>query len=125
MTVVPNSTGLKLIEITFATVGRHRNSVTRELPLACFAVRDGVAHPVSVVPRRADAHYYLSDGKRWWDEDGTEYPSWAALLGPLYDEDEKLHPPEPVEQVEPEPVRTSVDISPGGPQIGMPPRPWK
>lgn len=98
MTIVHNATTLKLVEVTFATKGSQRNSVTRELPIACFDVRDGVAYPVTIVPRVAGAHYFTTDnGKRWWGEDGTEHTSWATLLDPLYAEDARRNAkaPEP------------------------------
>lgn len=95
-TYVDNSTKLSLVEVTFTNVGSQRHAVTRNLPVACFEVIDGVAHPVTVVPRVPGAHYYLSDGKVWWGNDGREWASWASLMEPLYRADDKAEPtPEP------------------------------
>src|SRR5262245_61296170 len=90
--LVPNMTSLLLVEVSFATQGSQRNSVARNLPLIAFEVIDGVAHPITTVPRNSEAWYYLSDGKRWWDKDGKEWPTWAALVAPLYEEDRRKNP---------------------------------
>ena len=126
---VTNTTSLQLVEVSFATEGRHRNPTQRALPIACFQIVDGVAHPVTTVPRAPEAHYFLHDPGRkvWWDKDGREWGNWADLMRPIYAADARENPSEPT----PEPKGLTVpSIGSVGDHWGIgqepsSPRPWK